>query len=180
MTGPSFTSSTSIIAPKRPVSTRRTLAARAPATTRSTSAAARAGSSAPTKDGRRPLRQSPKSVNCDTTSDLVDERVGRRVVVVLPCTDQREEAPVDRPHELAVDVHGGARHALHDCAHQPGITRSRCERTSFLPMVSPILTRSPARSGASSMRPGGKSNTTVEPKWKAPTSAPAAIDVGVS
>ena len=62
VTGPSLTSSTSISAPKRPVSTVRP-AARSPSATRRYSASARAGASAGSKLGRLPLARVAQSVN---------------------------------------------------------------------------------------------------------------------
>src|SRR5205085_573270 len=54
VTGPSFTSSTCIMAPKRPVATGRP-SARSASTNASYSGTATAGAAAPTKLGRRPL-----------------------------------------------------------------------------------------------------------------------------
>src|SRR5882762_6677568 len=71
VTGPSFTRSTSIMAPNAPVSTRTPLPAprsRSSATNRSYSGTASSGGAASTKLGRRPFFTSPYSVNCDTTS----------------------------------------------------------------------------------------------------------------
>src|SRR2546425_9506134 len=69
VTGPSFTSSTSIIAPNSPVSTFvPPPRSRNRATNRSYSGTASAGGAASTKLGRRPLWGSPYRVNCDTTS----------------------------------------------------------------------------------------------------------------
>src|SRR2546430_7211896 len=71
VTGPSFTSSTSIMAPNSPVSTRVPVPAprsRSSATNRSYSGIATSGGAASMKLGRRPLPASPYSVNCDTTS----------------------------------------------------------------------------------------------------------------
>src|SRR5438094_8105104 len=71
VTGPSFTSSTSIIAPNSPVATCTPLAAPRSlisATNRSYSGTASSGGAASMKLGRRPLVTSPYSVNCDTTS----------------------------------------------------------------------------------------------------------------
>src|SRR5213082_257592 len=71
VTGPSFTSSTSIMAPNSPVSTRVPLPAprsRKSATNRSYSGIATSGGPASMKLGRRPLPASPYSVNFDTTS----------------------------------------------------------------------------------------------------------------
>src|SRR6266571_3341945 len=71
VTGPLFTSSTSIIAPNSPVSTRVPLAAPrslSSATNRSYSGIATSGGAASTKLGRRPFCTSPYSVNCETTS----------------------------------------------------------------------------------------------------------------
>src|SRR5262249_34143463 len=62
VTGPQLTSSTSIMARKRPVSTRKP-ALRNLATNFSYSACAASGPSACVKDGRLPFRQSPYNVN---------------------------------------------------------------------------------------------------------------------
>src|SRR5207237_1970250 len=64
--GPSFTSSTSISAPKTPRATFRPRASSAAANA-STSSAASSGSAAYTNEGRRPLRVSAYSVNWETT-----------------------------------------------------------------------------------------------------------------
>src|SRR6266550_513096 len=72
VTGPSFTSSTSIIAPNSPVSTRVPVPAPrslSRATNRSYSGTASSGGAASTKLGRRPFFASPYRVNCETTSN---------------------------------------------------------------------------------------------------------------
>src|SRR5262245_42937028 len=69
VTGPAFTSATSIRARKRPVTTGRP-AARSAFTSASTRGSARSGGAASTKDGRRPRRTSPSRVNCDTTPSV--------------------------------------------------------------------------------------------------------------
>jgi len=66
VTGPSFTSSTSIAAPNSPVSTGRPVS-RSSSRKRSYRGMAVSGRAASTKLGRRPLRASPYSVNCETT-----------------------------------------------------------------------------------------------------------------
>src|SRR5437667_894663 len=71
VTGPSFTSSTSIIAPNSPVSTRVPLPAPRSLrreTNRSYNGTASSGGAASMKLGRRPFCTSPYSVNWDTTS----------------------------------------------------------------------------------------------------------------
>src|SRR5213075_1994348 len=67
VTGPSFTSSTSIIAPNSPVSVG-TPRARIFATNSSYSGMACSGRAASMKLGRRPFSALPYSVNCETTS----------------------------------------------------------------------------------------------------------------
>ena len=67
VTGPSLISSTSMCAWNSPVSTL-TFSARSASTSPSYSGFAAAGDSASSNDGRRPRRQSPHNVNCDTTS----------------------------------------------------------------------------------------------------------------
>src|SRR5262245_2947629 len=67
VTGPSLTNSTCIIAWNSPVATTRP-AERNSLTTPSYVARAMSGEAASSNDGRRPLRMSPYSVNCETTS----------------------------------------------------------------------------------------------------------------
>ena len=63
VTGPSLTSDTSIIAPKRPVSTGGTPVARSRSQKWSKRRVASSGGAAPTKLGRFPLRVSARRVN---------------------------------------------------------------------------------------------------------------------
>jgi hypothetical protein len=67
VTGPSFTRSTSIIAPNSPVSTG-VPPARSNVMNRSYNGMACSGRAASMNDGRRPFDASPYNVNCDTTS----------------------------------------------------------------------------------------------------------------
>src|SRR5204863_2783270 len=83
VTGPSFTSSTSIIAPNSPVSM--TVPLPAPrsfrsATNRSYKGIATSGGAASMKLGRRPLLESPYRVNCDTTSNAPPTSASARFI----------------------------------------------------------------------------------------------------
>src|SRR2546426_819793 len=94
VTGPSFTSSTSIIAPNSPVSTCTRLPAPrslSNATNRSYSGIAISGDAASTKLGRRPFCTSPYSVNCDTTSSAPPTSASARFI--FPAASPNTRSP---------------------------------------------------------------------------------------
>src|SRR5882724_5489923 len=94
VTGPSFTSSTSIIAPNSPVATCTPLPAPRSlmsATNRSYSGMASSGGAASTKLGRRPFFTSPYSVNCDTAS--TPPPTSARARFILPSASPNTRRP---------------------------------------------------------------------------------------
>src|SRR5438105_9903804 len=94
VTGPSFTSSTSIMAPNSPVSTRVPLPAPrslSSATNRSYKGIATSGGAASMKLGRRPLLASPYSVNCDTTSTAPPTSASARFI--FPSASPNSRSP---------------------------------------------------------------------------------------
>ena len=141
VTGPSLTSSTSMSARNRPVTTD-TPSARACAATDSTSGSACSGGAASLQLGRRPLRQSPSSVNCETTPSAspasseravhhalarprrragarASRRARRASLAVSPRatpTSASRPAPISADR-LAADPHARAPHALRDRPH---------------------------------------------------------------
>ncbi len=144
MTGPSFSLATSICAPKRPVATS-TPRERSSLATASSSGSARSGAAACVNAGRRPVRISASSVNCETTSAAARPRfhaIGERAVeapvppgeepqlrqlardppgvgacVVGRDADVGEQALADRADLLARDRDAGCADALNHRAH---------------------------------------------------------------
>ncbi len=149
MTGPSFTSSTSMCAPNDAPPDADTRGAPARAANASTRSAATSGAAAAVHDGRRPLRTSPYSVNCDTTrtspptsasarfilpvgvgeQPQVDDLLGQPLDLAdrrpAPDAHQQQVARADRRDRLAVDAtrrRGETRWRTTRTA-QPGTTR---------------------------------------------------------
>src|SRR6266540_3151484 len=91
VTGPSFTSSTSIIAPNSTATPLAAARSRSEVKNRSYKAAATSGGAASVKLGRRPLRASPYSVNWETTRTA--PRTWARSRFILPSASPKSRKP---------------------------------------------------------------------------------------
>src|SRR5438034_11684248 len=114
VTGPSFTSSTSIIAPNSPVSTCTLLPAPrslSNATNRSYSGIAMSGGAASTKLGRRPFCTSPYSVNCDTTSSAPPTSASARFIFPAASPNTRSPSTLSALHMRLSSLSAGAKPA---------------------------------------------------------------------
>src|SRR5256885_3725072 len=135
VTGPSFTSSTSIIAPNSPVATCTPLPAprsRISATNRSYSGMASSGAAASTKLGRRPFVASPYSVNCETTSTAPPTSASARFILPAASPNTRRPSSLSAIHASVSSTSVGA---------NPARTRNP---TPIFPVTRP-LTRTSAR-----------------------------------
>src|SRR6266576_656206 len=135
VTGPSFTSSTSIIAPNSPVSTRVPLPAPRSLrreTNRSYNGTASSGGAASMKLGRRPFCTSPYSVNWDTTNTAPCTSASARFILPSASPNTRRPSSLSAIQASVSPVSEGA---------NPARTRNP---TPIFPVTLP-LTRTSAR-----------------------------------
>src|SRR5207248_596922 len=135
VTGPSFTSSTSIMAPNSPVATCTPLPAPRSfrsATNRSYSGTASSGGAASMKLGRRPFCTSPYSVNWDTTSTAPCTSASARFILPSASPNTRRPSSLSAIQASVSPVSEGA---------NPARTRNP---TPIFPVTLP-LTRTSAR-----------------------------------